>query len=41
MNQQLNRQEEEKKAQVKVNHYKEMGLENTNILRKIADMVGF
>ena len=27
MNQQLNQQEEEKKAQVKVNHYKEMGLE--------------
>ena len=36
-------EEEEKKVPtgVKINHYKEMGLEDTSILKKIAGQVGF
>ena len=35
--------EEEKKVttNVKINHYKEMGLMDTSILKKIAGQVGF
>ncbi len=34
-------EEEKKEAKIRVNHYKEMGLEETSIVRKIASVVGF
>lgn len=34
-------EEEKKEPKAKVNHYKEMGLEETSIVRKIAGVVGF
>ena len=35
------KQEEEKKQAPRVNHYEAMGLTDTNILRKIAGVLGF
>ena len=34
-------EEEKKEPKIRVNHYKEMGLEETSIVRKIASVVGF
>jgi len=34
-------EEEKKEPKAKVNHYKEMGLEETSVVRKIAGVVGF
>ena len=33
-------EEEKKEVPVKVNHYKEMGLEDTSIIKRIANQVG-